>query len=96
MKNNKPYRTSKLTKKLFGVGGEIASKSLKRSRKKYRTTVISIVVSVAMFIAVSAFMDYGMTFTDHYYAMPITAIWLSELIQSRLRQLKNDPKSKII
>ncbi len=67
IKNNKPYRTSKLTKKLFGVGGEIASKSLKRSRKKYRTTVISIVVSVAMFIAVSAFMDYGMTFTDHYY-----------------------------
>lgn len=59
VKNNKPYRTSKLTKKLFGVGGEIASKSLKRSRKKYRTTVISIVVSVAMFIAVSAFMDYG-------------------------------------
>lgn len=67
VKNNKPYRTSKLTKKLFGVGGEIASKSLKRSRKKYRTTVISIVVSVAMFIAVSAFIDYGMTFTDHYY-----------------------------
>ncbi len=67
VKNNKSYRTSKLTKKLFGVGGEIASKSLKRSRKKYRTTVISIVVSVAMFIAVSAFMDYGMTFTDHYY-----------------------------
>lgn len=67
VKNNKPYRTSKLTKKLFGVGGEIASKSLKRSRKKYRTTVISIVVSVAMFIAVSAFMDYGMTFTEHYY-----------------------------
>lgn len=67
IKNNKPYRTSKLTKKLFGVGGEIASKSLKRSRKKYRTTVISIVVSVAMFIAVSAFMDYGMTYTEHYY-----------------------------
>lgn len=67
IKNNKPYRTSKLTKKLFGVGGEIASKSLKRSRKKYRTTVISIVVSVAMFIAVSAFMDYGMNFTEYYY-----------------------------
>lgn len=74
VKNNKPYRTSKLTKKLFGVGGEIASKSLKRSRKKYRTTVISIVVSVAMFIAVSAFMDYGMTFTDHYYGNAVMLI----------------------
>lgn len=67
IKNNKPYRTSKLTKKLFGVGGEIASKSLKRSKKKYRTTIISIVVSVAMFIAVSSFMDFGMTYTEHYY-----------------------------
>lgn len=32
VKNNKPYRTSKLTKKLFGVGGEIASKSLKQTQ----------------------------------------------------------------
>ena len=67
LKNNKSYRTSRLTKKLFGVGGEIASKSLKRSKKKYRTTVISIVVSVAMFIAVSSFMDFGMAYTEHYY-----------------------------
>ena len=32
--NNKKIRTSKLTKKLFGVGGVIASKNLKRSKKK--------------------------------------------------------------
>lgn len=96
VKNNKPYRTSKLTKKLFGVGGEIASKSLKRSRKKYRTTVISIVVSVAMFIAVSAFMDYGMTYTEITTAKQTTAIWFPELIQSRLRQLKKCLKLKII
>lgn len=31
--NSKKLRTSKLTKKLFGIGGVIASKNLKRSKK---------------------------------------------------------------
>ena len=52
-------RTSKLTQKMLGIGGVIAAKNLKRSRSKYRTTVISIVVSVAVFIGVSSFMMYG-------------------------------------
>ena len=92
VKNNKPYRTSKLTKKLFGVGGEIASKSLKRSRKKYRTTVISIVVSVAMFIAVSAFMDYGMTFTDHYYGNADYSYMVSGIDASQAETIEKMPE----
>lgn len=92
VKNNKPYRTSKLTKKLFGVGGEIASKSLKRSRKKYRTTVISIVVSVAMFIAVSAFMDYGMTFTDHYYGNTDYSYMVSDIDANQAQTIEKMPE----
>ena len=42
----KKVKTLKLTKKLFGIGGVIASKNLKRNKKKYRTTVISLVVSI--------------------------------------------------
>lgn len=92
VKNNKPYRTSKLTKKLFGVGGEIASKSLKRSRKKYRTTVISIVVSVAMFIAVSAFMDYGMTYTEHYYGKPDYSYMVSGIDTKQAQTIEKMPE----
>ena len=92
VKNNKPYRTSKLTKKLFGVGGEIASKSLKRSRKKYRTTVISIVVSVAMFIAVSAFMDYVMTFTDHYYGNTDYSYMVSGIDANQAQTIEKMPE----
>ena len=92
VKNNKPYRTSKLTKKLFGVGGEIASKSLKRSRKKYRTTVISIVVSVAMFIAVSAFMDYGMTFTEHYYGNADYSYMVSGIDANQAQTIEKMPE----
>lgn len=92
VKNNKPYRTSKLTKKLFGVGGEIASKSLKRSRKKYRTTVISIVVSVAMFIAVSAFMDYGMTYTEHYYGNTDYSYMVTGIDASQAQTIEKMPE----
>lgn len=92
VKNNKPYRTSKLTKKLFGVGGEIASKSLKRSRKKYRTTVISIVVSVAMFIAVSAFMDYGMTYTEHYYGKTDYSYMVSGIDANQAQTIEKMPE----
>lgn len=55
----KKLRTSKLVKNTFGIGGVIADKNLKRSRKKYRTTVVSIVLSVATFIGLYSFLQYG-------------------------------------
>ena len=63
----KKIHTSKLTKKIFGIGGVIASKNLKRSRKKYRTTVISIVLSVATFVGLYSFLDYGQQITGLQY-----------------------------
>lgn len=67
----KSYKSPKFIKKLFGVGGEIAYKNLKRSKKKYRTTVISIIVTVAMFISISTFIEYGMKITgDHFKDIP--------------------------
>ena len=53
---SKKLSSPKIIKKLFGMGGEISYKNLKRNRSKYRTTVISIVVSVVVFISLSAFM----------------------------------------
>lgn len=66
-KKQKAYKCPKFIKKLFGTGGEIAYKNLKRSKKKYRTTVISIVVSVAVFIGVSSFIQYGTEYSAKYY-----------------------------
>ena len=67
----KSYKAPRFIKKLFGVGGEIAYKNLKRSKKKYRTTVISIIITVAMFISISTFIEYGMKITgDHFKNMP--------------------------
>ena len=63
----KKLKTSKITKKIFGIGGVIASKNLKRNKKKYRTTVISLVVSISIFISLSAFLSYGKKTTEMYY-----------------------------
>ena len=54
--NKKKIKTSKLTKKLLGVGGVIAAKNLKRSKKKYRSTVISLTVSITIFVSLSYFL----------------------------------------
>lgn len=46
-------RTTKLTRKIFGFEGELALKNLKRSRRKYRTTVASLAVSLVLFLTAS-------------------------------------------
>lgn len=63
----KSVRYPKIIKKIFGIGGVISYKSLKRSKKKYRTTVISLVVSVAIFIALSTFIEYGFKMSSTQY-----------------------------
>ena len=63
----KKIKCPRIITKLFKTGGEIAYKNLKRSKKKYRTTVISIIVSVVIFIAISSFIQYGFRMSSAYY-----------------------------
>ena len=65
--NSKKIKSSKIVDKLFGVGGDIAYKNLKRNKKRNRTTIISIVISVAVFISLSSFISYGFKLTNQYY-----------------------------
>lgn len=53
-RKNKEY---KLTKKLFGIEGVIARKNFRRSKKKYRTTIFSIFLSIVLFISMNAFAE---------------------------------------
>ena len=65
--NKKKIKSPSVIKKLFGIGGVIAYKNLKRSKKKYRTTVISLAVSVFVFISMNTFMYYTFSVTSTYY-----------------------------
>ena len=51
----KKVRTSKLVYKIFGLPGMLANKNYKRSRKKYRATVLSLFMSVVLFVSAAAF-----------------------------------------
>ena len=56
--NKKKIRTSKLVLKLFGIEGEIALKNIKRNKKKYRVTIVSLCISIVLFISFSSYMNY--------------------------------------
>lgn len=59
---SKKLKTPKLIKNIFGIGGVVSYKNLKRSRKKYRTTVISIIICVSVFIALYSFVNLAFRF----------------------------------
>lgn len=64
----KPVRTPKIVYKLFGLSGMLAHKHYKRSKKKYRATVVSLFMSIVLFISASAFTDYLMETVETGFA----------------------------
>lgn len=74
----KKVKSPKIIKKLFGIGGTVAYKNLKRNKKKYRTTVISLIVSITIFISVTSLVQYGfevsnVTYSEIKYNISINA-----------------------
>ena len=65
--SSKKLKTPKLIKNLFKTGGVLAYKNLKRSKKKYRTTVVSLTVSIFVFISMFTFINEGFKQSGNYY-----------------------------
>lgn len=57
--NAKKLKVPKIISSLFGIGGEISYKNLKRNKKKYKTTVLAIIISVILFVSLSSFVSQG-------------------------------------
>lgn len=55
--NPKKLKSPKFIKGIFGIGGDIAYKNLKRNKKKFRTAIVSIVMCVTVFIAMNTFIN---------------------------------------
>lgn len=51
-------RTGRLAYRLFGLPGMLAAKNFKRNRRSYRSTVISLFLSVVLFLSASSFVQY--------------------------------------
>lgn len=65
--NSKKLKTPKIISKLFKTGGTLAYKNLKRSKKKYRTTVLSLAVSIFVFISMNSFVVNMFDLSSSYY-----------------------------
>lgn len=56
---SKKIKINKLTEKIYGVEGVLALKNIKRNKKKYRITILSLIVSIVLFIGFSTFLEIG-------------------------------------
>ena len=78
----KKVRTSKLTYKLFKFEGMLASKNFKRNKKKYRATVMSLFLSIVLFVSASGFCGYftrAFDMAGGYYEYDLSYyLWQSE------------------
>ncbi|MER2128375.1 FtsX-like permease family protein [Solibacillus sp.] len=54
---NKTVKTSKLVSKIFGIEADIGLKNLKRNKRSYQATVVSLVISIVLFLSMSYFSD---------------------------------------
>lgn len=66
--NSKSIKTPKYINKIWGIGGVISYKNIKRNKKKYRTTVVSIVICTVTFIVVSYVMSMFLELFTMSYA----------------------------
>lgn len=73
--NKKKIKTSKLIQKVFGVEGEIALKNIKRNKRKYRITIISLFISIVLFITFSTYLVIGVNSVDTMEFIDYDAIY---------------------
>ncbi len=55
----KNIEAPKFIEKTFKIGGVFAYKNMKRNKSKFRTTTISLIVSIATFVSLSSFLNLG-------------------------------------
>lgn len=65
--SKRKIKTNPLTRILFGIEGELALKNIKRNKKKYRITIISLIISIVLFVAFSTFLEYGTKSSSYYF-----------------------------
>jgi len=64
--SKREVKTPKYIRKLFGIEGEIAHKNIKRNKKKYRITIISLFISIVMFNTFTSYLNYIVKATDTF------------------------------
>lgn len=85
-------KTPAIIGRIWGIGGVISYKNIKRNKKKYRTTVTSIVICSVTFIVISYFMSMvfsvvGMSYASVDYNIGINMSCKKDLDIEKLSEL---------
>ena len=88
-------KTPAIIGRIWGIGGVISYKNIKRNNKKYRTTVTSIVICSVTFIVISYFMSMafsvvGMSYASADYNIGINMSCKKDLDIEKLSELLSD------
>jgi len=83
-------KTSKLTQKLFGFEGVLAGKNFKRDRKRYRAAIISLFLSLVLFISANGMISYLSDGIEQQYGndMDYDIDYMSDVSYSGYTKLK--------
>ena len=85
-------KDSKIVRALFKAEGVLAYKNLRRNKKKFRTTLFSLIISVVIFISFSGFMSLFMRANKVHYGQQnydLSLSSISEMDKKSLEELKN-------
>ena len=85
-------KTPAIIGRIWGIGGVISYKNIKRNNKKYRTTVTSIVICSVTFIVISYFMSMafsvvGMSYASTDYNIGINMSYKKDIDIEKLSKL---------
>ena len=83
----KNVKTPKWVRKIFGMEGEIALKNMKRNKRKYRVTLLSLFISIVLFISFSTYLQYGLSITD-LSTLPNYDIFVSSREKEPIEQIQ--------
>ena len=88
--SSKSLKSPKIIKKIFGIGGEISYKNIKRNKRRYRTTIVSIVISITLFITALSFTKYAINVSDTYIESEQFNIYLNSDDYKKLEEVTKD------
>ncbi|MDP3305287.1 MAG: FtsX-like permease family protein [Erysipelotrichaceae bacterium] len=93
--SGRSIKTPRWIRWIFGLEGDLALKNLKRSKKKFRSTVISLTVSIVLFVSVNYFMSSLFSLAKVEYAnknYDLSVLLLDKTVESattRIEKLRN-------
>ncbi len=91
--NSKKIKTRKWVRRIFGIEGELALKNIKRNKRKYRITIVSLFISIVLFISFSGILYYGISTSVDYTGLPnydiLATFGDDEDYEKILSQIKN-------